>query len=103
MYYLPFKVRKKGDVNLVDGKRDFDTKVEIEHLHFVARSISKHICRSCLSFLRQRANQRKKLPNFCPEQPHLLSEQGFAIFSSSGRLLNLQVLPNYRWVSLNTM
>ena len=87
----------------------------------MVRSISKHICWSCLSFLRQTATQRKKLdeinnklllkyqgkarqkgftiklklsakrlefeyedcPTSAPEQLHLLSKQGFAIFSSS--------------------
>ena len=37
------KLEKKGDVNLVDGKRDFDLKAKIENLHFVVRSFSKHI------------------------------------------------------------
>lgn len=55
------KIEKKGDVNLVEGKRDFNIKAEIESLHFVVRPISRHICRSCLGFLKHRANQRKKL------------------------------------------
>lgn len=55
------KIEKKGDVNLVQGKRDFNVTAEIETLHFVVRPISKHICRNCLSFLKQRANQRRKL------------------------------------------
>ena len=54
------RIQKKGDINLVQGKRDFDVLAEIKSLHFVVRPISTHICRNCLNFLKHRANQRKK-------------------------------------------
>ena len=33
------KIQKKGDVNLVQKKRDFDASAEIKSLHFVVRPI----------------------------------------------------------------
>ena len=55
------KTDKKGDANLVEGKRNFNAAAEIKNLNFVVRPISRHICRNCLNFLKQRANQRTKL------------------------------------------
>ena len=60
MHSLFYKDTKKGDINLVQGKRDFDVLAEIKSLHFVVRPISTHIGRNCLNFLKHRANQRKK-------------------------------------------
>jgi hypothetical protein len=60
MHSLFYKDTKKGDINLVQGKRDFHVLAEIKSLHFVVRPISTHIFRNCLYFLKHRANQRKK-------------------------------------------
>ena len=57
----PTRIEKKGDVNLISGKRDFNVDSELKDLSFVVQSSSKHICRSCLNMLKQRACLKKKL------------------------------------------
>ena len=57
----PIIIQKKGDVNLVHGKRDFEAGLEIGNLSFVVRPFSQHICRSCLNLIKQRGNLKKKL------------------------------------------
>lgn len=54
-------IQKKGDVNLVHGKRDVDVGYEIGNLSFIVRPDSQHICRSCLNSIKQRVNLKKKL------------------------------------------
>jgi uncharacterized protein YlaI len=68
MHSLFYKDTKKGDINLVQGKRDFDVLAEIKSLHFVVRPISTHICRNCLNFLKHRANQRTKKDRFAEKK-----------------------------------
>ncbi len=57
----PIIIQKKGDVNLVHGKRDFEAGLEIGNLSFVVQPFSQHICRSCLNLIKQRGNLKKKL------------------------------------------
>ena len=52
----PTIIQKKGDVNLVHGKRDIDVGYEIGNLSFVVQQHSQHICRSCLNSMKQRVN-----------------------------------------------
>jgi hypothetical protein len=54
-------IQKKGDVNLVHGKREIDAGFEIGNLSFVVQPLSLHICRSCLNLIKQRSNLKKKL------------------------------------------
>lgn len=53
-------IRKKGDVNLVYGKREIDVPLELENLSFVVQPLSKHICRLCLNSIKQRATLKKR-------------------------------------------
>ena len=57
----PIIIQKKGDVNLVHGKRDFEAGLEIGNLSFVVQPFSQNICRSCLNLIKQRGNLKKKL------------------------------------------
>ena len=45
----------------MNRKRVIDIPAEIEDLDFVVQSVSKHICRPCMSLHTQRVNHRKKL------------------------------------------